>query len=78
MPNVGHLAAHPTVERTDDRRTARTNMSRMLNIIRRMDQAGTQDVEVIRLENASAERRRADAELVESGAQASAARRRCK
>jgi len=53
MPTYGHLAAHATsnslilVDRA-------ANMARILNIIRRMDRAGTQGVEVIPLENASA------------------------
>ena len=53
IPTYGHLAAHPTsnsliiVDRA-------ANMSRILNIIRRMDRAGTQGVEVIPLENAGA------------------------
>jgi general secretion pathway protein D len=53
VPQYGHLAAHPTsniliiVDRA-------SNVDRMLNIIARMDQAGDEDIEVIRLENASA------------------------
>jgi general secretion pathway protein D len=53
IPTYGHLAAHPTsnsliiVDRA-------ANMTRILNIIRRMDRAGTQGVEVIPLENAGA------------------------
>jgi general secretion pathway protein D len=53
IPTYGHLAAHPTsnsliiVDRA-------ANMTRILNIIRRMDRAGTQGVEVIPLENAAA------------------------
>ena len=53
IPTYGHLAAHTTsnsliiVDRA-------ANMQRILNIIRRMDRAGTQGVEVIPLENASA------------------------
>jgi general secretion pathway protein D len=53
IPQYGHLAAHPTsnILIISDRAA---NVQRMLSIIRRMDQAGSEDVEVIRLENASA------------------------
>jgi general secretion pathway protein D len=53
IPTYGHLAAHATsnsliiVDRA-------ANMARILSIIRRMDRAGTQGVEVIQLENAAA------------------------
>jgi general secretion pathway protein D len=53
IPTYGHLAAHATsnsliiVDRA-------ANMARILSIIRRMDRAGTQGVEVIPLENAAA------------------------
>ncbi|MGI9257495.1 MAG: type II secretion system secretin GspD [Gammaproteobacteria bacterium] len=53
VPQYGHLAAHPTsnILIISDRAS---NVDRMLNIIGRMDQAGDEDIEVIRLENASA------------------------
>ena len=53
VPQYGHLAAHPTsnILIIADRAS---NVNRMLNIIGRMDQAGDEDIEVIRLENASA------------------------
>ena len=53
VPQYGHLAAHPTsnILIISDRAS---NVNRMLNIISRMDQAGDEDIEVIRLENASA------------------------
>ncbi len=53
VPQYGHLAAHPTsnILIIADRAS---NVKRMLNIIARMDQAGSEDIEVIRLENASA------------------------
>ena len=53
VPQYGHLAAHPAsnVLIIADRAS---NVNRMLNIIARMDQAGDEDIEVIRLENASA------------------------
>jgi general secretion pathway protein D len=53
VPQYGHLAAHPTsnILIISDRAS---NVNRMLNIIGRMDQAGDEDIEVIRLENASA------------------------
>ena len=53
IPQYGHLAAHPgsntliIVDRG-------SNVDRMLNIIGRMDQASDEEIEVIRLENASA------------------------
>ena len=53
IPQYGHLAAHPgsntliVVDRG-------SNVGRMLNIIDRMDQASDEEIEVIRLENASA------------------------
>jgi general secretion pathway protein D len=52
IPQYGHLAAHPTsnILIISDRAA---NVARMVNIIRRMDQAGSEDIEVIRLENAS-------------------------
>ena len=53
MPQSAHLAAHQTSNMLilADRAS---NVSRMLNIIARMDQAGDEEIEVIRLENASA------------------------
>jgi len=53
VPQYGHLAAHPAsnILIIADRAS---NVNRMLNIIARMDQAGDEDIEVIRLENASA------------------------
>jgi general secretion pathway protein D len=53
VPQYGHLAAHTTsnILIISDRAS---NVNRMLNIIARMDQAGDEDIEVIRLENASA------------------------
>ena len=53
IPQYGHLAAHPgsntliIVDRG-------SNVDRMLNIIGRIDQASDEEIEVIRLENASA------------------------
>ena len=53
IPQYGHLAAHPgsntliIVDRG-------SNIDRMLNIIARIDQASDEEIEVIRLENASA------------------------
>ncbi|MCZ0953607.1 MAG: type II secretion system secretin GspD [Rhodospirillaceae bacterium] len=53
IPQYGHLAAHPgsntliIVDRG-------SNVGRMLNIIGRMDQSTDEEIEVIRLENASA------------------------
>lgn len=54
LPQSAHLAAHPPSNAliVADRPQ---NMRRMLDLIRRMDQAGTQEVEVIPLENASAD-----------------------
>jgi general secretion pathway protein D len=54
LPQSAHLAAHPPSNAliVADRPQ---NMRRMLDLIRRMDQAGTQEVEVIRLDNASAD-----------------------
>jgi general secretion pathway protein D len=53
MPQSAHLAAHQTSNMLilADRAA---NIERMLNIIARMDQAGDEEIEVIRLENASA------------------------
>ena len=53
IPQYGHLAAHPgsntliIVDRG-------SNVDRMLSIVARMDQASDEEIEVIRLENASA------------------------
>ena len=53
MPNYAHLAAHPqsNVMIISDRAD---NVERMLSIIRRIDQAGESDIDVIPLQNASA------------------------
>ncbi len=53
IPQYGHLAAHPASNMLiiSDRAA---NVQRMLRIIRRIDQAGDEDFEVIRLEHASA------------------------
>lgn len=53
IPQYGHLAAHP-VSNTLIIADRAANVTRMLNIISRMDQGGDEDIEVIRLENASA------------------------
>ena len=52
IPQYGHLAAHPASNMLiiSDRSA---NVERMLKIIRRIDQAGDEDFDVIRLENAS-------------------------
>jgi len=54
LPQSAHLAAHPPSNSliVADRPN---NIARMMSLIRRMDQAGTQDIEVIGLENASAD-----------------------
>ncbi|HUQ52763.1 MAG TPA: type II secretion system secretin GspD, partial [Gammaproteobacteria bacterium] len=54
LPQSAHLAAHQPSNAliVADRPQ---NMRRMLELIKRMDQAGTQEVEVIALENASAD-----------------------
>ena len=54
LPQSAHLAAHPPSNAliVADRPN---NIARMLSLIRRMDQAGTQEIEVIGLENASAD-----------------------
>jgi len=53
IPQYGHLAAHqPSNMLIIADRAA--NVQRMLRIIARMDQAGDEEIEVIRLENASA------------------------
>jgi general secretion pathway protein D len=54
LPQSAHLAAHQVSNAliVADRPQ---NMRRMLDLVRRMDQAGTQEVEVIALENASAD-----------------------
>jgi len=53
IPQYGHLAAHPASNMLiiSDRAA---NVDRMLRIIRRIDQAGDDDFDVIRLEHASA------------------------
>jgi general secretion pathway protein D len=54
LPQSAHLAAHPTSNALiiADRPQ---NITRIMSLIRRMDQAGNDDIEVIRLENASAD-----------------------
>jgi general secretion pathway protein D len=54
LPQSAHLAAHPASNALiiADRPQ---NLSRIMSLVRRMDQAGNQEVEVIPLENASAE-----------------------
>jgi general secretion pathway protein D len=54
LPQSAHLAAHQPSNAliVADRPQ---NMRRMMELVRRMDQAGTQEVEVIALENASAD-----------------------
>ncbi len=53
IPQYGHLAAHPASNMLiiSDRAA---NVNRMLRIIRRIDQAGDTEIEVIRLDHASA------------------------
>ena len=53
IPQYGHLAAHPGSNMLiiSDRAA---NVSRMISIIRRIDQSNDEDVEVVRLEHASA------------------------
>ncbi len=53
IPQYGHLAAHPASNMLiiSDRAA---NVNRMLRIIRRIDQAGDEEIEVLRLEHASA------------------------
>ncbi|MDH3430229.1 MAG: type II secretion system secretin GspD [Gammaproteobacteria bacterium] len=53
IPQYGHLAAHPGSNMLiiSDRAA---NVSRMMTIIRRIDQSNDEDVEVVRLEHASA------------------------
>jgi general secretion pathway protein D len=53
IPQYGHLAAHPASNMLiiSDRAA---NVSRMMRIIRRIDQAGDEEIEVIRLDHASA------------------------
>jgi general secretion pathway protein D len=53
IPQYGHLAAHPGSNMLiiSDRAA---NVTRMLSIIRRIDQSNDEDVEVVRLEHASA------------------------
>ena len=54
LPQSAHLAAHQVSNALiiADRPQ---NIRRMIELVRRMDQAGTQDIEVIQLENASAD-----------------------
>ena len=53
IPQYGHLAAHPGSNMLiiSDRAA---NVTRMLNIIRRIDQSNDDDIEVVRLQHASA------------------------
>ncbi|NIL92961.1 MAG: type II secretion system secretin GspD [Woeseiaceae bacterium] len=53
IPQYGHLSAHPGSNMLiiSDRAA---NVTRMMSIIRRIDQSNDEDVEVVRLENASA------------------------
>jgi general secretion pathway protein D len=53
IPQYGHLAAHPGSNMLiiSDRAS---NVTRMINIIRRIDQSNDEDIEVIRLDHASA------------------------
>jgi general secretion pathway protein D len=53
IPQYGHLAAHPASNMLiiSDRAA---NVTRMMRIIRRIDQAGDEEIEVIRLDHASA------------------------
>jgi general secretion pathway protein D len=53
IPQYGHLAAHPASNMLiiSDRSA---NVDRMMRIIRRIDQAGDEEIEVLRLEHASA------------------------
>jgi general secretion pathway protein D len=53
IPQYGHLAAHPASNMLiiSDRAA---NVDRMMRIIQRIDQAGDEEIEVIRLEHASA------------------------
>jgi general secretion pathway protein D len=53
IPQYGHLAAHQTSNMLIIADRA-ANVTRMLGIIAQMDRAATEDIEVIRLENASA------------------------
>ncbi len=54
LPQSAHLAAHQPSNALIVADT-RQNLDRIRNLVRRMDQAGTQEVEVIALENASAD-----------------------
>lgn len=54
LPQSAHLAAHPPSNALIIADTPQ-NMNRMMSLIRRMDQAGTQEVEVVALENAAAD-----------------------
>jgi general secretion pathway protein D len=72
IPQYGHLAAHPASNMLiiSDRAA---NVDRMLRIIRRIDQAGDDEFEIIRLEHASAaEVVRIITSLNQSGAAAAA------
>jgi len=54
LPQSAHLAAHG-ISNTLIIADRPQNIRRMIELVRRMDQAGTQDIEVIQLENASAD-----------------------
>jgi general secretion pathway protein D len=54
LPQSAHLAAHQ-ISNTLIIADRPQNIRRMVELVRRMDQAGTQDIEVIQLENASAD-----------------------
>jgi len=53
IPQYGHLAAHPSSNILIISDHA-ANVTRMINIIRRIDRAGDEEIEVIQLENGSA------------------------
>jgi general secretion pathway protein D len=54
LPQSAHLAAHQ-ISNSLIIADRPQNIRRMIELVRRMDQAGTQDIEVIQLENASAD-----------------------
>ena len=66
LPQSAHLAAHPTSNSliVADRPQ---NIQRILTLIRRMDQAGTEDVEVVTARKRRRGRGRAHAERAEPG-----------
>ncbi len=53
IPQYGHLVAYPASNMLiiSDRAS---NVSRMMRIIQRIDQAGDEEIDIVRLENASA------------------------